>query len=121
MVSIVDRLVYEKFNEEERTEFVTAFAVSLASTMHDNRMDVSEPGDYRSPFIALLNERTSDYAECSFSKEEGASFTMRRILGNNVRDVMGGKDNKWIPDYVMDVEAPKAVSTLKRALPTLFM
>lgn len=121
MVSIVDRLVYEKFNDEERAEFVTAFALSFANTMQENREDFTGPGNYSEAFINTLNERASAYADCTFSREEGASFTMRRLLGNHVRDVMGEKDNKWIPDYVMDVEAPKMVSTLKRALPSLFM
>jgi hypothetical protein len=29
---------------------------------------------------------------------------------------MGPKDNRWIQDQVMEIEAPKAVKTLKRAL-----
>lgn len=120
MVSSVDRLVYEKFERDERAEFITAFAISLATTLQDNREDASGPGDYKSGFINLLNARAGEYAQCSFSVDEGASFPMRRILGTYVMEAMGEKDNKWIPDYVIDLEAPKVISTLKRAMPSLF-
>ncbi|MCB1757864.1 MAG: hypothetical protein KDJ38_20265 [Gammaproteobacteria bacterium] len=121
MVAVVDRLVFDRFDQDERAEFVTAFALSFAETMQDNRTDASGPGDYKPPFIALLNERAAEYADCSFSKEEGAGFPMRRILGGHVMNAMGERDRKWIPDYIIDLEAPKVVATLKRAMPTLFM
>jgi len=119
MVAVVDRMVFDKYTDEERAEFVSAFALSLGEILQDNRQDVEGPGEHKQAFIALINPRTSEYAECSYSKEEGASFPMRRILGNYVRDSMGDKDRKWIPDYIIDVEAPKIVATLKRALPSL--
>ncbi len=121
MVAVVDRLVYEKYDARQRGEFVTAFALSLANTLADNRMDVAGMADHKAQFIELLNKRTAEYADCGFSQEEGASFPMRRILGGHVMRVMGEKDQKWIPDYVIDLEAPKAVATLKRALPSLFV
>lgn len=121
MVAVVDRLVFDQFDQEERAQFVTAFALSLANTIQDNRSDATGEGDYKSGFIALLNERAAEYADCNFSKDEGASFSMRRILGGHVMGAMGDKDRKWIPDYIIDIEAPKAVATLKRAMPTLFM
>ncbi len=121
MVAIVDRLVYEKFEQDQRAEFITAFALNLAGMMDDNRRDVSGEGDYKTAFIERMNERANEYANCSFSRDEGPSFSMRRLFGEFVKRQMGQKDNKWIPDYVMDVEAPKVVATLKRALPTLFM
>ncbi len=120
MVSVVDRMVYNSYSDEERAEFVTAFALSLGDILENNLSDVSGPGEYKKAFIKQLNLRASEYAECSYSPEEGASFTMRRILGNHIRDAMGDKNRKWIPDYIIDVEAPTAVVTLKRALPSLF-
>ena len=81
--------------------------------MQSNRADVQE-GEYRKDFINLLNERMGEYSECGFTNEDGPSFSMRRIAGNKVRDVMGDKDNKWIPDYVIDSEIPKMLLALKR-------
>ena len=31
-------------------------------------------------------------------------------------EVMGKKDKKWIPDYVIDVEAPKIVKGINRVM-----
>ena len=121
LIQVVDRLSHDRQSDQQRQEFVIAFALALGNIMLDNRYDVEGDGPHKEDFIALVNERGEAYSQCSFSVEDGAGFPMRRMLGEYVRQRMGDKDNKWIPDYVMDIEAPKAVSTLKRAMPSLFM
>ncbi len=117
---VVDRTLHAQRSEEERGLFVSALAKHLADTMQDNRTDAQGEGDYRAPFIALLNERSAFYASCSFSAEEGPSFVMRRNFGNQVAAVVGERNRRWVADYVMDVQAPSALATLRRALPSLF-
>lgn len=116
LIHVSDRLVYGKSEEQQRREFITALAMHLTNLMQDNRRDASGPGQYREAFIELLNARMEDYSQCSFSESEGPGFTLKRILGEQVRDRMGAKDNKWIPDYVMDAEVPKAMESLHRVL-----
>lgn len=111
-----DRLVYDDLDEPQRRAFVTALGRHLSHLMQDNRIDAHGPGDYRDAFVGLLNARADEYAQCAFSEQEGPGFGLRRIVGEHVREQMGAKDNKWIPDYVMDVEVPKALGDLKRAL-----
>lgn len=110
---VADRMVFDEMTATEREIFVNALGQHLADTMQGNRSDV-EVGEYRSDFINLLNGRMNEYSECSYSEQDGPSFSMRRIAGNYVRDVMGDKDNKWIPDYVIDSEIPKLLIALKR-------
>ncbi len=110
---VADRMVFDEMTAAEREIFINALGQHLADTMQGNRSDV-EAGEYRSDFINLLNERMNEYSECSYSEQDGPSFSMRRIAGNYVRDVMGDKDNKWIPDYVIDSEIPKLLIALKR-------
>jgi hypothetical protein len=110
---VADRMVFDEMTAAERELFINALGQHLADTMQSNRADV-EAGEYRSDFINLLNERMNEYSECSYNEEDGPSFSMRRIAGNHVRDVMGDKDNKWIPDYVIDSEIPKMLIALKR-------
>lgn len=110
---VADRMVFDEMTAAEREVFINALGQHLADTMQGNRSDV-EAGEYRSDFINLLNKRMDEYSECSYSEEDGPSFSMRRIAGNYVRDVMGDKDNKWIPDYVIDSEIPKLLIALKR-------
>ncbi len=119
LTHITDRNAYAPLSDEERAKFISALALRLASFMQDNRQDVEGPGDYRGPFIELLNNRMSDYAECSYSEEDGPGFSMRRTFGDHVTQKMGDKDRKWITEWVMEMETPEALSTLKRATRSL--
>ena len=110
---IADRMVFDEMTAAEREMFINALGQHLADTMQSNRADVEE-GEYRSDFINLLNERMNEYSECSYTEEDGPSFSMRRMAGTHVQEVMGDKDNKWIPDYVIDSEIPKLLLSLKR-------
>lgn len=116
LIHMADRLVYQKSSENQRHKFITELAKHITNTMQNNRIDANGPGQYREAFIEFLNTRMSDYSECSFSEEGGPGFSLRRIFGDHVRQQMGAKDNKWIPDYVMDVEVPKAMEALDRVL-----
>lgn len=116
MVHIADRMVYGKMSDEQRREFIIALASHLTTTMQSNRVDANGAGQYRDAFTDLLNLRMNDYAQCSYSEQEGPGFSLKRIFGQHVRDKMGAKDNKWIPDYIIDAEAPMAVGALKGVL-----
>jgi hypothetical protein len=119
LVHLADRLKAGELELEERTEFITSLARHLADNMQENRTEAQGKGDYRKALINLLNERAADYAE--FSMPDGEpGYAMRRYFGENVRAVMGEKDNQWITDQVMDVEVPEALPPLKKALRELF-
>ena len=116
LLHITDRLVYDSLDQKIRGNFINVLACRLTDIMQDNRLDADGQGEYGHAFIEFLNNRGGDYSECRFSKEEGPGFSLRRTLGEYVRSQMGAKDNKWIPDYVMDVEIPKAMSSLQSIL-----
>ncbi len=116
MIHIADRMAYGKMSDAQRREFIIALASCLTTTMQDNRVDANGAGKYSDAFIDVLNLRMKDYSECSYSEQEGPGFSLKRIFGQNVRDKMGAKDNKWIPDYIIDAEAPMAVEALKGVL-----
>ncbi len=111
---IADRMVFDEMTAAERELFINSLGQHLANTMQTNRQDVCGAGDYRKNFINLMNDRMNEYSECGYSEQHGPSFSMRRLAGNNVQAVMGEKDNKWIPDYVIDSEIPKLLLGLKR-------
>ena len=110
---VADRMVFDEMTAAEREIFINALGRHLADTMQSNRQDVQD-GEYRSDFINLLNERMNEYSECLYTAEDGPSFSMRCIAGTHVQEVMGDKDNKWIPDYIIDSEIPKLLLALKR-------
>ncbi len=111
---IADRMVFDELTAAERELFINALGHNLANTMQANREELYGSGEYRKVFINLLNNRMNEYSEYSYTHEDGPSFSMRRLVGNHVQEVMGEKDNKWIPDYVIDSEIPKILLGLKR-------
>jgi len=119
LAHMTDRNAYGPLSDEERAKFISALALKLGDFVQDNRQDVEGPGDYRSLFIDLINDRMSDYADCSYSDEDGPGFSMRRTFGDHVTQKMGEKDRKWITEYVMEIETPKALKNLKRAMESL--
>ncbi|NNG12147.1 MAG: hypothetical protein HKM88_02750 [Halobacteria archaeon] len=119
LVHLVDRMTIENLAQDERVEFITSLARHLADNMQQNRTDAEGKGEYRKALVNLLNERAAEYAEFSFTDNE-PGFAFRRYFGENVRAVMGAKDNKWITDQVMDIEVPEALKPLSKALRDLF-
>ena len=114
-VHAVDRLVSERgFEEAKRRELITALAKSLAKTMHDNRVDFEGEGNHREVFVNLLNERMSEYAGFNYIDGE-PGFQLRRRVGEHVQAMMGEKNNKWVPDQVIEIEIPEAMKVLKKA------
>ena len=118
-VHVVDRMASEReYTEQDRSDLITAVALSLSKTMHDNRRDIESEGDFKEGFVALLNERMAEYSEFSFEGDE-PGFQMRRRCGDYVTNVMGEKDKKWITDQVMDIEIPDALKTFKKVARSL--
>ena len=115
MIQVADRMVYGKITEEQRREFITAMATQLADMVDSNMNDLIGEGDYRQPFIDTLNNRFGEYAECVFEKGE-PGFDFRRLLGKHVSDIMAGTDNRWVVEYVMDVEVPNSLKKLQRLI-----
>jgi len=116
LVHMADRHVFAQTSAHNRGQFVSALVKDLARMLEESRNDVEPIGDHPTAFIEKTNLRTAEYAECKFSPEEGASFAMRCLLGAHVMEVMGARDNKWIPDYIIGREAPEAEATLRQAL-----
>ena len=112
-----DRIVYSELDEEERQRFTNALALHLVRTMADNMVEELGPGDYAQPFIDKLNERLDGYAEFSFG--EGPSYPMLRFLGEHVDRIMGGEQNKWVKEQVMEVETPELMKALSQGLKNL--
>ena len=114
-IHLLDRFAHEHMDTEERTSLITSTARRYAEIMQDNRVDTDGAGDYKEQFIELLNRRSDEYAEYSCGEEGEPGFSMRRVLGEHVRDLMGEKHRQWVPDYVIDKEAPDLYKSLHRA------
>lgn len=119
LVHLADRLKAEQLDQNERQAFITSLALHLADRMQENRADIQGKGKYRQPLIDLLNARAADYAE--FAMVDGKpGYAFKRYFGENVRAVMGERDNQWITDQVIDIEVPETLPPLNKALRDLF-
>jgi len=116
LVHITDRRVYAQASQQQRAEFVSTLVGDLARMLEDSRVDVQGMGEYRAAFIDKVNQRSSMYADYSFSADDGGSFSMRCRLGELVAAAMGERDRRWIPDYVVGREAPEIEAALQRSL-----
>lgn len=119
LVQLVDRIIFEQFDLEQRNAIISATGLHMANILQDNRIDSDGEGDFRGAFLTILNQRIGDYSQCKFSRVDGPSFIFMRVLGDHVSAQMGEKDNKWITGYIIDIAADKLFKSLRRVLPGL--
>ncbi len=120
MVHTLDRMVYENIDDEGRAALVTMYAKKLADHVQDNARDFDGPGDYRTPFIAKLNERMEDYADTSWNDtDNNPGFNMGRVFANHIAEVLGPRDRKWALDYIQQVLMPDFLETYKKTIKSI--
>lgn len=119
MIHLLDRQAHQAYSEQDRQALVTKTAQHLSQIISDNRLDADGRGAHQKHFLALLNRRSNEYAEC-FYDEEGAGFNMQRRLGEYVSQVMEPENQQWVATYVLDIAAPYLYQSLLKVLKPLF-
>ena len=117
LLQIVDRLVYEQLEEEDRHRLVSTLAARMIDTYVGNQRDILGPGEYRKAFIELLNQRAEDYAELSFNNGQ-AGFDFLRYFGEQVEALM--EEKHWVSQELISIVGPEAVKVVKKGLQDLF-
>ena len=118
-LQLVDRLAHRRAGDDARAALVVALGRRLADLMQDNLLDVAGPGEYRAPFVEMLNERLDDYARFAFD-ESGPGFEALRYLGDRVMRTMGvSQTNRWVMDHVMEISAPELFEKISRSVDDL--
>ncbi len=118
LLQVSDRLAYEHLTDTEREVFVTAAGHYLANAFADNKQDLQGSGEYKKPFIELLNLRSADYAEMAFSAGE-AQLDFLRYFGERTAAVIGEENRRWVSQHVIEITGPSAVKTLKKSMDEL--
>jgi hypothetical protein len=113
LVQLADRAVYGKLSETDRAALVGEVVRHLAATMENNQRDLFGPGEYRKPFIDLLNTRFAEYAGFAYAGAE-PGYPCLRFFAAKVADAMASGDNKWVVEQMMDIEAPEMVNLVKK-------
>ena len=115
---IADRIAHGRGDEPWRIEFTTALANRVGAFLADNEADLlgaDAPEEIKRRFIALVNLRSADYADCRWD-DDGPDYGFLRCLGHRVAEVMERHDQTWAVSQVIDSEAPEAVELLQRAM-----
>ena len=115
MVQLADRAVYGKLSEADRAALIGEVAGHLAATMENNQRDLLGPGEYRKPFIDLLNARFGEYAGFEYAGVE-PGYPCLRFFATKVSDAMASGDNKWVVEQMMDIEAPEMVRLVAKLI-----
>lgn len=132
LIVVADRIAHARLAPEARAAFTTALVLHVAGTLQGNEDDLlgaPEPGQplSRERFIDLYNELVAHYAE--FGSEPGADasdtgftpdFGFVRYLGRRLEPTLPAKDQRWVLDQVMAVEAPEAVAMVQRSMAELY-
>jgi hypothetical protein len=121
VVHLVDRISYDRIPQEHRDQFINALGLKLSEHISDNRIDWQGPGDYKTPFVQLLNQRFGEYSEEGFD-EDGPKYSMYRHVGHCVQSHMTDEKehvNRWVIDQVMEIEAPEIYQKVKRSMDNL--
>jgi hypothetical protein len=113
-----DRIAHARGDPAWRLEFTTALANRVGAILGDNESDLlggASAAEVKGRFVALVNERAPDYAECGWGAE-GPDYAFLRCLGHRVAEVMESSEATWAIPQVIDIEAPDAATTLLRAM-----
>lgn len=113
LVQLADRAVYGKLDEADRAALIGEVVRHLAATMENNQRDLFGPGEYRKPFIDLLNARFGEYAGFAYPGAE-PDYACLRYFAAKVADAMASGDNKWVIEQMMDIEAPEMAILVRK-------
>lgn len=115
-IQVTDRIVNELLADDERAVFINALGQRFADHMQDNLSELDGPRNYRDAFIALLNERGTDYATLTLEDGE-PGFDFLCYLGRKVLGVLGeDQTNRWVLDQIVAVEAPEVAQKIKNSV-----
>ena len=120
LIQVADRIAYRRLSAEDRFAFTSTLANRVAETHAENesRLLESDLSECKRRFIDQLNLRAGEYAEFKYG-ENGPDFTFFRYLGYCIDQVMDKKDNGWIIDQMMSIEAPEAVEMIEKTFRNL--
>lgn len=114
---ISDRMLHGRIEETQRAGLMQALGVRLAEVMAENIIAVTgdDGFDYKANFLQFLNRRAGEYAQFAFDPAK-PNFSVLRFLGHCLLEIMEERDQPWVIDQIMELEAPQAIETLQKTV-----
>jgi hypothetical protein len=122
LIQVADRIAYRQLEAKHRADFTTALVIRVAEILEENQdtlLGLPAKRSYKNQFIDLFNEESIDYATMGYG-EAGPDFAFLRYLGNRVMHILIKKDQSWVIDQIMEIEAPQAVADIRKGMQGLF-
>ncbi|MDH4114517.1 MAG: hypothetical protein OEU89_03520 [Burkholderiaceae bacterium] len=118
LINVADRFAFARLPLPERRVFTVSMVRRLAELLTENesRLLGTDPEAIRRGFIDRFNARADDYASFEFDEANGPDFAFLRYAGHAMLGVVAERDRAWVTDQVMTIEAPDAVTTLRRVM-----
>lgn len=119
-IQLIDRLCADFLGDNEREVLISEICKKASDQIQDNLTDIAGPGQYRPPFIALLNQRFGEYAQFKYT-DGRPGYEAMRFVGYSVLELLGeDQTNRWVIDQVMEIDAPEMVDQNIKSLNRLF-
>jgi len=119
-IQLVDRLSAGFLSDAERATLISELCAKQAEQVQDNLTDIAGPGNYRKPFIALLNQRFEEYSEFGYV-DDRPGYEAMRFLGHLVLNILGeDQTNRWVIDQVMEIDGLEIVDQNIKSFNRLF-
>jgi len=131
LVCVLDRNAHACLGAEDRVAFTSALVRHVAATYDDSARDLIGPAaagsTHADALIELFNECAGHYAEFGAAPGVDAAtqgfvpdFAFVRYLASRLAAAMPPKDERWVADQVIDIEAPEAVKIVNGAMRNLY-
>ncbi len=117
LIQVADRIAYRQFDWNVRVKFTSTLSHRVAETLAENQAELLGGllVDIKADFIRRLNQCADDYAGFEYDSQS-LNFAFVRYLGHTMQQVMDARDQQWIIDQMMSIEAPEAIATLEKAM-----
>lgn len=118
-IHCADRLVYDRLDQDQRQEFVTALSLDCLGHLVENAVELCGQAPAFEPTIEDLNQFMAAMAGFRF-EDHKPGFEMYRLLGARILEIMGNDQvNRWVIDHVMDIDGPDAYELFAKSFQKL--
>lgn len=128
LIAVADRIAYARMDEAARRDFTTALVLHCAGTYEDNAGELlgacEHARTHSQAFIDAANAGCAEYAEFGAAPGSGAQgfvpdFGFLRLYASRVAATAPPRDERWLLDQLMAIDAPAAADTVRSALHNL--
>ncbi len=118
-IHCADRLMFDRLEETQRTEFLTALCQDCFRHYRENSTAIVGASISQEIFIEDLNQTMIALSDFRFI-DDTPGFEMTRLIGARIQGILGtSQTNKWAIDQVMDIDGPEAYDVFYKSFTRL--